>query len=99
MAASVFIVARFRAKDGQETALKQTLAKMVQNTRRELGCFQYDLLQSPEDPRDLCIFERWDSEKALQEHIQGAELQRLLGEAREFMDGTPAAGRYEMVYA
>ncbi len=97
MAASVFIVARFRAKPGQDEALKQALAKLVPPTRREPGCYQYDLLQSPEDPLDLCIFERWQDEQSLQQHIQGAALQQMLGEARQFIDGTPHGARYRMV--
>jgi quinol monooxygenase YgiN len=97
MAPSVFIVARFRAKDGQADALRQTLSKLVPPTRRELGCYQYDLLQSPEDPRDLCIFERWQDERSLQQHIEGAGLQKTLGEAREFIDGAPQGSRYRMV--
>lgn len=97
MAASVFIVARFRAKDGQADALRLALSKLVPPTRRELGCYQYDLLQSPEDPRDLCIFERWQDEQSLQRHIQGAGLQQMLGEARQFIDGTPQGVRYGMV--
>lgn len=97
MPASVFIVARFRAKAGQEEALKQALAVLVPPTRREPGCYQYDLLQSPEDPRDLCIFERWQNEQALQQHLQGPGLQQALGAARVFMDGTPQGTRYRMV--
>ncbi|MGE0394098.1 MAG: putative quinol monooxygenase [Vicinamibacterales bacterium] len=97
MPASVFVVVRFRAKDGQADELRRALSKLVPPTRREPGCVQYDLLESPADPRDLCIFERWESEQALQQHVQGAELQRMLGEARAFIDGAPEAGRYRMV--
>ncbi len=99
MAATVFVVARFRALEGQDEALKQALLKMVPPTRREPGCIQYDLLQSPEDPRDLCFLERWESDRALQQHIQGEGLQRMLGDARAFIDGTPHGARYTMVFA
>ncbi len=97
MAASVYIVARFRAKAGQATELREALGRLVPPTRREAGCYQYDLLQSPDDPHDLCIFERWEDEKTLNQHIAGEALQRGLAEARAFMDGTPAAGRYGLV--
>ncbi len=97
MAASVFVVARFRAKEGQADALKQALAKLVPPTRRELGCYQYDLLESPEDAHDLCILEKWEDEKSLGQHIQGEGLQKLLGDARPFIDGTPQGNRYRLV--
>ena len=98
MAASVYIVARFRAKAGQADDLRQALSRLVAPTRRELGCYQYDLLQSPEDPHDLCIFERWEDEASLNAHIAGETLQRTLGEARAFMDGTPQGGRFRLVH-
>ena len=59
MAATVHVVARFVAKDGKEEALKTVLQALVAPTRRELGCYQYDLLVNPADPRELCFVEKW----------------------------------------
>ena len=51
MAASVYVLARFVAKAGKEDELKDVLAAAVAPTRRELGCYQYELLVGP--PRVL----------------------------------------------
>ena len=97
MPASVYIVVRFRANAGQADDLRQTLGRLVAPTRQEPGCHQYDLLQSPADPHDLCIVERWEDEASLTQHMAGEALRRTLGEARAFMDGTPQGGRFALV--
>ena len=47
MAATVHVLARFAAQPGKEDALKAVLIALVPPTRRELGCYQYDLLVEP----------------------------------------------------
>jgi quinol monooxygenase YgiN len=44
MSASIYLIVRFRARAGQEDALKQALGTLVAPTRREAGCVQYDFL-------------------------------------------------------
>jgi quinol monooxygenase YgiN len=97
MAASVFVVARFRAKEGQENELKQVLARLVMPTRRELGCYQYDLLENPDDPRDLCFLEKWEDDRSLDRHVAGDFLQKTITEAGALIDGTPQGARYRLV--
>lgn len=97
MPATVHIVARFRAKEGKEDALKSVLNSLVAPTRRELGCYQYDLLQSPDDPRELCIVERWDTAAALTQHMSSEHLQKALADAKELTEGAPEGRRYVLV--
>ena len=97
MPASIHIVARFRAKTGKEDALKSVLSALVAPTRRELGCYQYDLLQSPTDPREFCFIERWDAEKALEQHTSAEYLKKAVTEAAELTEGPPEGHRYVLV--
>ena len=97
MAASIHVVAHFRAKAGKEDALKNVLISMVAPTRRELGCYQYDLLQSPTDPRDFCFVERWDGEKALDQHLDTEYVKKGLAAATELIEGPPEGRRYIIV--
>ena len=97
MPASIHIVAHFRSKAGQEDALKNVLSTLVAPTRRELGCFQYDLLQSPTDPREFCFVERWESEKALSQHVAADYLAKGLAEAAELIEGPPQGHSYVLV--
>ena len=97
MATPVYIVARFRAKEGAHESLKEALARLVDPTRLEPGCEQYDLVQSADDPRDFCILERWTDQDSLGRHIAGEDLRRALGQASAFFDGAPQGSRFGLV--
>ena len=97
MPASIHIVARFRAQAGKEDALKTVLSTLVAPTRRELGCYQYDLLQSPTDLREFCFVERWESEKALEQHTSSEYLKKALTDAADLIEGPPEDLRYVLV--
>ena len=58
---------------------------LVEPTRRESGCIQYELLQNQEDPTDFVFVEEWESEVRLNAHLDsphingvGAKLDGLL---------------------
>ena len=95
--AAVYIVARFRAKEGHEQDLIQVLNRLVAPTRQEPGCVQYDLVQGAEDPRDICIIEHWVDEASLQQHMSAEVLMRTVGEAMALTDGPPQGTRYRLV--
>ena len=50
MPATVHVVARYAAKAGKEEEVKAVLVTLVAPSRREIGCYQYDLLRNPADP-------------------------------------------------
>ena len=97
MPATIHIVAKFRAKEGKEDALKRVLNTLVTKTRRELGCYQYDLLQSSADPRDFCMIERWDREESLAQHMASAHFTHAIAELKDLTEGAPAGSRYALV--
>ena len=55
------VVARVVALPNQVEALKAVLLRLVEPTRQEAGCLQYDLLQNQEDPTDFTFVETWNS--------------------------------------
>lgn len=97
MAATVHVVARVRAKEGKEDALKTVLASLVPPSRRELACFQYDLLQSTVDPRDFCFVERWDGVQALDQHAASEHVRRAGEQMRDLVEGPPDIRRFQLV--
>lgn len=97
MTATIHVIARYTAKTGKEDLLKTALAAAVPPTRRELGCYQYDLLVNPADPRDLCFVERWDDEQALDEHLQTAHIRTLRSEIADLVESPPDVRRYVLV--
>lgn len=97
MPATIHVIARYTAKAGKEDLLRTALASAVSPTRRELGCYQYDLLVNPADPCDLCFVERWDDEQALDEHLQTPHIKSLRAEIADLVESPPDVRRYVLV--
>ena len=97
MAATVHVVARYTAKTGREDDLKAVLTALVPPTRRELGCYQYDLLAEHADPRQFCFIERWDDNEALDQHLQTEHLKKALAAIQDLVEAPPDIRRYTLV--
>jgi quinol monooxygenase YgiN len=97
MAATVHVIARFLAKPGKEEAVNQVLSALVAPTRREIGCFQYDLLVNASDPRDFCFVERWDSDASLDQHGQTEHLRAATNQVEGLLETPPDIRRYRIL--
>jgi quinol monooxygenase YgiN len=97
MPATVHVVARYVAKTGKEDEVKAVLMTLVAPSRREIGCYQYDLLRNPTDPRDFCFVERWESDKALEEHAASAHLKTARTQVEGLVEGPPDVRRYRIL--
>jgi quinol monooxygenase YgiN len=94
MPASVHVIARFVARAGKEDALKAVLNAAIAPSRRELGCYQYDLLVSPGTPREYCVIERWEGDAALDGHLETAHARKMLAELEPLVETPPDIRRY-----
>jgi len=91
------VLARVRAKAGQESRLRQELLALVAPTRAEKGCINYDLHQSQTDPAVFVFYENWTSQAALDAHTQSPHLQAYLKLIPEIADGPPAITKWTKV--
>jgi len=97
MPATVHVIARVRAKEGKEDALKAVLLGLVAPSRREIDCYQYDLLQSTADPREFCFVERWGSDAALDQHAASEHVARAGAQMADLVEAPPEIRRYRLV--
>ena len=97
MPATVHVIARMRAKAGKEDALKGVLSALVAPSRRELGCYKYDLLQSTVDPREFCFVERWETDQALDQHAATEHVKRAGEQLADLVEAPPDIQRYQLV--
>lgn len=74
----VHIVAIAKAVAGKETELEVLLKTLVEKTRREKGCVQYDLFQDTGDARTFFFVEQWESEKDLHAHLDSSHIQAAM---------------------
>jgi quinol monooxygenase YgiN len=87
MSEPLTIIARVRAKAGQESRLRQELQRLLAPTRAEAGCISYDLHQSQSDPALFVFYENWASQAALDAHFQTPHLQAVLKLVPDLVDG------------
>lgn len=99
MAEKLTVVARIRAKPGMEDVVLQSLLAMVEATRREAGCLNYDLHVSPDDPGLFLFYENWESKAHLDAHAQSAHIQVFRAHAAEWLAEPVEIKLYRMVSA
>ena len=97
MSASVHVVARYLAKAGKEDEVQAVLIALVAPSRRELGCYQYDLLRNAGDPRDFCFVERWEDDKAVDQHSATAHVKTASAQVEGLVEVPPDVRRYHIL--
>lgn len=65
-------VATLTAKTGQQDVLEQALRVLVEPSRAEPGCGQYDLHRDLADPQVFYVIEQWASDEILEAHNASA---------------------------
>ena len=78
------IVARILAKEEKRELVKSELLKLIDITRAEEGCINYDLHQDNENKNLFLFHENWESRDLWQKHMQNAHL-------AEYMNATDGA--------
>ncbi|ANU38848.1 putative quinol monooxygenase [Vibrio scophthalmi] len=63
------IVANIVAHADKIELVKNELLKLIEPTRKEAGCINYDLHQDNQDPAHFVFYENWTSEAHLQTHL------------------------------
>lgn len=76
--ANLTIVANIKAKADKIELVKIELEKLIDITRLEDGCIQYDLHQDNENPAQFMFFENWLSRELWQIHMGAQHLKDYL---------------------
>jgi len=94
---AVTVVATFQARPGKEAELRAALMGLLAPTRKEAGCLNYDLHQSPEEPVKFLFYENWTSKAALDAHLQAAHIKALLPRVDELCVAFPEIKVWEKI--
>jgi quinol monooxygenase YgiN len=62
------LIVHLRAREGQETILEAELRALTGPSRKEDGCFRFDLYHSVDTPGAFLLHEVWASREAHTEH-------------------------------
>lgn len=82
----VTVVATIRAKPGKEEDVKKALLKLIEPTRAEAGCINYDLHQAVDDRSVFVFHENWTSRRDLDEHLAKPHLEEFMTVAENLLD-------------
>jgi quinol monooxygenase YgiN len=94
---TVTVTAVFQARSGKETELRAILTGLLAPTRKEAGCLNYDLHQSPEESAKFLFHENWSNKAALDAHLQSVHVQALLPRVDELCTGFPEIKIWEKI--
>ena len=81
----ITVIACVRAKEGKEVAVKMALKKLLAPTRREAGCLNYDLHESPDDSGLFLFHENWSSREELAAHLETPHVRELRARTEELL--------------
>ncbi|AFY78587.1 hypothetical protein Ple7327_3374 [Pleurocapsa sp. PCC 7327] len=84
---TIRVIAHVIALPNKIEELKAVLLNLVEPTRQEEGCIQYDLFQNQTDPTDFTFVEEWTTKQALDKHLASEHLQAAV----QKIDGLVAA--------
>ena len=68
------IIGQIYANSDQIDFVKSELEKLIDTTRAEAGCVQYDLHQDNDNPAHFLFYENWDSRELWQAHMNNQHL-------------------------
>jgi len=82
---AVTVLAIIKAKPGMEVRVEQALKDLIEPTREEFGCINYDLHVLMDQPGEFMFYENWQSKEDLDDHLNRPHLQNFLAQAEEIL--------------
>ena len=97
MAKQLTVVARVQAKPGKEEEVLRELLHLVDATRGEEGCLNYDLHISKDDPSQFLFYENWVSKAYLDRHAESAHIGAFRAKSKDLLATPTEITLWEMV--
>ena len=94
MAQQLSVVAQIKARPGKEDDLRRALLTLIEPTRAEEGCVQYDLHVHATDPSRFVFYENWTSREYLDRHLSSPHLAAAIGTAGDWLAEPPSIETY-----
>lgn len=78
-----------KSKTESMETFKSLLLDLVQNSKKETACLQYDLHQSDKEPNIFIFHEVWENQHGLDLHNQQSYLQTFFENAKLYLQEAP----------
>jgi quinol monooxygenase YgiN len=96
-AKSLTVIAQLKAKAGMESAVRRELLSLVEPSRKDDGCLNYDLHQAMDNPALFVFHENWVSKAHLDQHLGKPDLQAVLGRVGQMVAEPPQITLWEKI--
>ena len=80
MSDKLTIIAKIEAKPEKLDEVKKAVLKLIDPTREEQGCIQYDLHQENQQKEVFIFVENWENQALWEAHMQSEHLQSFIKE-------------------
>jgi quinol monooxygenase YgiN len=97
MSKQITVIARLKAKPEKTEELKELALSLLEPTRAESGCINYDLHRDLEDPTVFYFYENWSCQADLDAHFKTPHIARALQIAPEIFAEPMQLTRLEML--
>jgi quinol monooxygenase YgiN len=94
---TIRVVARIVALPDKVEELKAVLLELIEPTRQEAGCIQYELLHNVSEPTDFTFVETWKSDEDLDVHLTSLHIQRAFEQVEGLLAALPDIRRYQLL--
>jgi len=88
------VVARIVARPDNVDDVRSYLTELIEPTRKEPGCVSYELLQNRSDPTDFTFVEEWESDGALEAHLNTAHIRNAIASLAGLLAAAPDIRSY-----
>ena len=90
----MIVVAKLKAKGGEESKMAEALQAMVSKVEKEEGTLIYTLHQAQNDPTQFLFYEKYTDAQALKAHSSTPYFKELFGMLQSLLDGDPEIEMY-----
>lgn len=94
---TVRVVARVVAIPENVEQVRAILMGLIEPTRKEEGCIQYQLLQNDTDTSDFTFVEEWASKAALDAHLDSSHIEAASDKLEGLIASEPDICLYKLL--
>ena len=85
----MIVIAKLKAKSGEEANMEAALRGMVEKVAQEPGTLAYTLHRAQKDPSVFMFYEKYEDGAALKAHSSTPYFKELFGALQSLLDGAP----------
>ncbi len=81
----VIVLVRFEAKPECVEEIKKELSKLIDPSRNELGCMNFELFQDTANACEFFLYENWQNRALLDQHLDSPHLTGFVMKAEKLL--------------